>query len=129
MNILDIIGFYCLSICQPYTELILSGLKKYETRNYKTNYRGIVFLHSGLKKWRYENKNISVSGTLLKGFILGYGYITDCIPITQEFINSLPENEKQYGLYTVGRYAWKIENVKRIQPIPYKGKMRLFKIK
>ena len=38
-----------LSIKEPYATLIKNGIKKIETRSYKTNYRGELYIHASLK--------------------------------------------------------------------------------
>jgi hypothetical protein len=35
-------------------------------------------------------------------------------------------NEFEFGDYTYGRYAWLLDNVQRIDPVPAKGKQRLW---
>jgi hypothetical protein len=36
-----------LSILQPWATLLLSGAKHYETRSWKTDYRGPLLIHAG----------------------------------------------------------------------------------
>lgn len=36
----------CLSVRNPYSYLICSGLKDVENRSWKTNYRGVILIHS-----------------------------------------------------------------------------------
>ena len=66
---------------------------------------------------------------------LNYGKIIckcnliDCIYMTEEFINK--EKEKDYnnfisGHYKVGRYAWVLDNVEVIKPIPVKGQLGIW---
>jgi hypothetical protein len=37
----------CLSIQQPWSELILSGIKNIENRDWNTRFRGEFFIHTG----------------------------------------------------------------------------------
>ena len=39
-----------ITILQPWASLIACGAKHYETRSWKTNYRGPIAIHAGLKK-------------------------------------------------------------------------------
>src|ERR1700751_3370272 len=39
----------CLSIRQPWAELILRGEKTIENRSWRTNHRGTLYIHAGLK--------------------------------------------------------------------------------
>ena len=45
-----------LSITQPWAHLLLSGLKRYETRSWRTYHRGPIFLHAPatLPRWARE---------------------------------------------------------------------------
>jgi hypothetical protein len=53
--------------------------------------------------------------------------LTNCIPITQTFIDEQPQTEIDCGDWQLGRFAWKLENVKRIMPpIRVTGKQGLF---
>lgn len=36
-----------ITIKQPFATLIAEGLKEYEFRTWKTNYRGPIFIHAG----------------------------------------------------------------------------------
>ncbi|WP_215831164.1 hypothetical protein [Pelorhabdus rhamnosifermentans] len=35
-------------------------------------------------------------------------------------------NEYEFGDYSIGRYAWILDNVQQIQPVPAKGQQRLW---
>ncbi len=47
-----------LTIKQPYASLIAEGIKEYEFRTWKTNYRGEFLVHAG------KGKNIEYIGNL-----------------------------------------------------------------
>ena len=38
-----------LTIREPWASLIINGYKEYEFRSWKTNYRGKILIHAGLK--------------------------------------------------------------------------------
>ena len=48
--------------------------------------------------------------------------------MTEEFIENIKKNEKEYncGLYEVGRYAWVLKNVRKINKISAKGKLNIW---
>ena len=103
--------------------------KLIETRSWKTNYRGELYIHASStkipKEWR-ENKNLMV---LVNGMPLNYGNIickcnlVDCVYMTPEFIKEIKKNHQEYicGIYEVGRYAWILKDIEVIKPIPTKG--------
>ena len=126
-----------LTVQEPYASLISRGFKHYETRSWKTNYRGKILIHTGMRPyknwWKNENLVQYMPFTLYGMFGFFYGSmaceadLVDCVEITDEFIASLSEQEKAYGFYTVGRYAWKLENIKPVNRWDsYKGKLGLW---
>ena len=46
-----------LSLTEPYATLIKLGKKKIETRSFKTNYRGELYIHASSTKMPKEWKN------------------------------------------------------------------------
>ena len=61
------------------------------------------------------------------GDIIAIADLIDCVKITKEFRGNLPNMELTLGDYRLGRYAWKLENVKKLdKPIPYKGQQWLW---
>lgn len=119
-----------LSLTEPYATLIKEKKKLIETRSWKTNYRGELYIHASAtkipKEWR-QNKELM---DLVKNISLHYGYIickcnlVDCVYMTPEFIKEIKKNHQEYvcGIYEVGRYAWILKNVEVLkEPIPTKG--------
>lgn len=116
-----------LTIRQPWLQMFVMGLKHYETRSRKTSYRGPILLVSGKSMdpitpdGKQEQQMMTMTGSFPLGVAVCSGILTDCVPITEEFIASLSEEEKLTGIYTVGRYAWKIENIQSVDPEPMRG--------
>lgn len=119
-----------LTIRQPYVHAILSGLKHYETRSWKTNYRGKLLIHAGAAKLSPELKKLADEyhfTNLQTGVILLECDLTDCILITEDFKQQQSKSELDFGDWSVGRYVWKIENIKPINsPIKIKGQLGLW---
>ena len=46
-----------LSLTEPYATLIKNGIKTIETRSWKTNYRGKLYIHASSTKFQ---KNIKI---------------------------------------------------------------------
>lgn len=117
-----------LSIKEPYASLIKDGYKCYETRNFKTNYRGELYIHASLSKSN-QNNELSKLINPMYGEIICKCKLVDCIYMTEEFIENVKKNNKmeyKCGLYVVGRYAWILENVLAIEPIKAKGKLGIW---
>jgi hypothetical protein len=54
--------------------------------------------------------------------------LVDCVPITQELIDQQSEQEIAAGEWTVGRYAWKLENITPLKPQPIRGRQGLWNV-
>ena len=121
-----------LSIKEPFATLIKDGVKIYETRSWKTNYRGEIYIHASLslsKSERVESANKYLKSEIKPGFILCKCELVDWIPMTDEFIKYINKetSEYDYGLYSEGRYAWKLKVLEVLdEPIPAKGKLGIW---
>lgn len=124
-----------LSITEPMATLISINKKKIETRSWKTNYRGKIYIHASKTKIRKEWKDNKELMSLLDDNELNYGKIIcecnldDCVLMTEDFINKIKENKQEYlcGIYEVGRYAWILSDVKMLDTkIGAKGSLGLW---
>ena len=107
-----------ITLKQPWATLVAEGLKKYEFRSWKFNYRGEILIHAGkgvdkeaMKKFEHLNLNYPQAKIIAKVKIL------DCIELN-DGINSqiIEENELVYGhKYDRTGYAWKLEVVEKIE--------------
>jgi len=130
-----------LSIRQPWATLLCLGIKRYETRTWRTDYRGPIALHAGavfdatarrlcldapvadwLRKAGYFNPR-----ALPRGQIIGTAILADCIPT--EKLGSLSDKQKRLGDFSHGRFAWRFTDIKRLKrPLPAKGQLSLFNV-
>ncbi|MBQ7338600.1 MAG: ASCH domain-containing protein [Clostridia bacterium] len=124
-----------LSLTEPYATLIRIGIKKVETRSWKTNYRGKLYIHASSTKISKEDRNNAALMSLVDTNELNYGNIicscelVDCVEMTDAFIEEIKRNKNEYisGLYEVGRYAWILKNVEILdQPIKAKGRLGIW---
>ena len=118
-----------LTIKQPFATLIVEGLKEYEFRTWKTNYRGEVLIHAGkgvdkkaMKKYEYLGLEYP------KGCIIGKATITDCIKIDDNARKKLKEkNSIIYSNIIDNKdwngYGFKLENVEKLENIEVCGKL------
>ncbi len=127
-----------LTIREPFATLIKNKVKYIETRSWKTNYRGELYIHSGLAKLSKDVKERKNLPELYSEDDLKYGYIickcnlVDCIYMTDEFIKEEKEknpNNFIAGRYEVGRYAWVLDDIEPIKPIEAKGKLGIWNYK
>ena len=124
-----------ISLTEPFATLISEGKKYIETRSWKTNYRGELYIHASKTKIRKEWLNNKELMDLVDDKNLNYGYIIckcnliDCIYMDEEFINKIKKNHQEYlcGIYEVGRYAWILDNVELLnEKIPAKGNLNIW---
>ena len=64
-----------LSVKEPFATLILNGIKKIETRSWKTNYRGELFIHASGKTLAKEFLTDDFVINLIKDMDMNYGNI------------------------------------------------------
>ena len=105
-----------LTLKQPWATLVAEGIKKYEFRSWKTNYRGKILIHAGSgvdKKDLEKFKDLNLE--FPKKRILAEVEIVDCLELDDK-LNEKIINEKNiaYGSKKREGYAWKLENVKKI---------------
>ena len=124
-----------LTIKEPFATLIKEQIKCIETRSWKTNYRGEIYIHASkppIEKKVLERKELMVlcqNLTFNQGNIICKANLVDCIYMTEDFIKDIKENHPQEyicGHYEVGRYAWLIKDIKQVKLIPAKGKLGIW---
>ena len=124
-----------LTIKEPYATLIKRKIKYIETRSWKTNYRGQLYIQAGCSKIDKDLKQHSELLELYKDIKLNYGNIIckcnliDCVYMTEEFINQEKENNYNNfiaGDYKEGRYAWILDSIEEVEPIPVKGQLGIW---
>ncbi len=125
-----------LSLTEPCATLIKEKKKLIETRSWKTDYRGELYIHASAtsipKDWKEDKEFMS----LLDDTPLNFGYIickctlVDCIYMTKEYVTNMKKNNHQEyicGKYEVGRYAWILENITPLEhPIKAKGQLNVW---
>ena len=120
-----------LSITEPYATIIKEKKKKVETRSWKTNYRGELYIHENQNKNKIDPAFLSLVGenNLNYGYIICKCRLVDCIYMTEEYIAEIKKNNQEYicGDYKEGRYAWIIDNIEPLAtPIKAKGHLSIW---
>lgn len=105
-----------ITLKQPWASLVANRLKIYEFRNMNYSYRGKILIHAGKgfdKDAMERVKDYNLDYPTAK--ILAEVEIVDCIKIDNNFyemINKL--NSPVYGNKKRTGYAWKLENINKI---------------
>ena len=114
--IITVIGVKVLTLKQPWATLVAEGIKKYEFRTWKTNYRGKVLIHAGAgvdKKELSRFKDLNLEYPSKK--IIAEVEIEDCLKLDDKLNDKIiQENNIAYGSKKRTGYAWKLKNVKKI---------------
>lgn len=120
----------CLSISQPFADLIISGKKTIELRKWNTNFRGEFLIHAPIKIKVEDCKRLKITKKLDTGVIVGKAEIYDV-----KKYNSLKEIKKDQKFHFASKnfqdktFGFMIKNAKPLRiPIPWKGQLGLFDV-
>ncbi len=118
-----------ISLHQPWASLIASGQKRYETRSWPTNHRGLIAIHAA-KKIEPDTRLLNLLGIaesdVPRGAVVAIADLVDCIQMDAKFIEAQSGTERMCGDWSVGRWAWKLENIRAIEPISARGMQGLW---
>ena len=105
-----------LTLKQPWATLVAEGIKKYEFRSWKTKYRGKILIHAGTgidKKELEKFKDLNLEFPSKR--ILTEVEIEDCLELNDELNKKIiAEKNIAYGSKYRTGYAWKLNNIKKI---------------
>lgn len=124
-----------LTIKQPYASLIAEGIKEYEFRTWKTNYRGEFLIHAGKgRNSEYIEKFKHLNLEYPSGYIIAKVTLEDCIEVTDDFREIIKmKNPILYSHVINDRtwkgYAFKLTNAEKIENIPIQGKLGFWNYK
>lgn len=100
-----------ISIKQPWANLIASGQKTIETREWATPYRGkILLVSSKIPKIEPAGCAVAVAN------------LVDCRVMTKA-----DEIAAQCSIYP-NAFAWVLQNVRAIEPFPVKGQLGVYEV-
>ncbi|MDE1804306.1 MAG: ASCH domain-containing protein [Candidatus Micrarchaeota archaeon] len=122
----------CLSVSQPYADLIVSGKKTIELRAWNTKFRGEFLVHAPLKVDANACRVLGINAAnLRKGAIIGKAEIWGVKKYRT--IKELREDQDGHLAgkgYLDHRYGFLLRNPKSLEvPIPYKGALGFFEVK
>jgi hypothetical protein len=128
-----------LSLLQPWATLVVISAKKIETRKWQTKHRGELLIHASggkagelLCQEEPFTRYIDSFKELPFGAIIGKVTLEDIKPISQiaipeSTLNTLTLEERAFGDYSPGRFAWLLSDpVRFTKPLPVKGSLSLW---
>ena len=116
----------CLSIRQPWAELVLLRLKTVELRQWSTRHRGWTWLHTGRIRDEVACGRFGVS-CLFTGGVVGAFRLRDVVGLDAERWNVWRSTHLDCGDYQPNFFGWVLGEVVRLRhPIAASGSPGLF---
>jgi len=141
-----------ITIHQPWAQLIALGLKQYETRSWRTGYRGPIAIHAG-KAWKREQiaqqcefvhclrrefgandqRVLTFEENPPLGAIVAIANLVLCKHISchlkETWVETLPELERRFGDFSKNRFGWKLADVRKLsEPVNLNGHQGLWDV-
>ncbi|MGA2331556.1 MAG: ASCH domain-containing protein [Syntrophales bacterium] len=143
-----------ISLWEPWASLIMTGAKKWETRSWSTNYRGKLLICASKKGLPFyelnhlmccqpfqrglgpligEPLNLEKGLPAVKIMHLNFGKavcvvnLTNCKK-TDDLTQADIAAERHFGDFSLGRYAWRLDDLRPIKPFPVKGRQGFFEV-
>lgn len=131
-----------ISVHQPYGALLVARIKLFETRGWRTSYRGPIAIHvarttasltedllascrceaflNAVDMRRFDRSPLEAQ----LGCVIGTAELVDVKPADQVFASL---SEQLFGDFGPGRYAWSFRNVVALPvPVPARGALGLW---
>lgn len=125
-----------LTLSQPWATLVALGVKRIETRSWRTSHRGRLLIHAAAGKsdrnleWRLAARKVIPSDLTGPGMPLGafvaIAQLVDIVRIPEDWQPS-DALEAELGDYRAGRFAWMLSDVfPLVPPAPARGALGLW---
>ena len=119
----------CISVSQPFADLIVSGTKRIELRRWNTRHRGYLLVHAPLKIREDDCRRLGVEGPVT-GAIVGRVRLVD----VKRYADAA-EVRADAALHLAGsgfeasRYGFVLEEPVRFRtPVPWRGYPGIFEV-
>ena len=119
----------CLSICQPFAELIVQGKKTIELRKWNTKFRGEFLVHAAKNVLTEDCKRLEISPEeIVTGAIIGKVNLVDVKKYeSDKELNKDKKKHHSVSDNTKNKYGFILENPKKLRvPIEHMGKLNFF---
>ena len=120
----------CLSLRQPYADLVVTGRKTIETRKWNTNFRGKLLVHASktIDKEAVALLNIDCS-IAIKGAVIGLAFLYDVKKYTNNE-DFLADKEKHFGVrFSKPKYGFLLKGAKKLnKSVPMIGRLGFFEV-
>ncbi len=92
----------CITVKPVWADLIAVGIKTVENRSWRTRHRGPLLIHAAKPT----------------GAIVALVDLVDCVPV----------KDAPPGPFTKGPWCWVLANVRRLNPVAWRGRQKLFDV-
>ncbi len=120
----------CLSVSQPFADLIISGKKIIELRNWNTNFRGEFLIHAPIKIRINDYDRLKIKKKLVTGAIVGKAELYDVKKY--DLIKEIKKDQKFHfssKKFNGKTFGFMLKNSKSLRiPIPWKGQLGFFDV-
>ena len=105
-----------ITLKQPWATLVAEGIKKYEFRSWRYNYRGEILIHAGAGVDKEAMKKVeSLCLEYPQKKIIAKVTIEDCLELNDKLNKKICEsNPMVYGNKKRTGFVWKLNNVKKV---------------
>jgi ASCH domain len=121
----------CLSLKQPYADLLVAGKKTIELRTWNTKFRGEFLVHASKKIDKEACKRIKIDpDSLIMGAIIGKAYLYDVKFYDSEKLFIRDRKKHLADIENIDhKYGFMIKDAKKFKKlIIIPGKLRFFKV-
>ena len=121
----------CLSVCQPFAELIVQGKKTIELRKWNTKFRGEFLVHAPQKIRLDECKRLKIKPEMIVGAIIGKVELIDVKEYENAAQIKIDSNKHLASNDGSGsKYGFILQNPKQLRiPIPCNGQLNFFEFR
>lgn len=131
-----------ITLTQPWATLVAVGAKKIETRSWTTTYRGELAIHAAKGIGResldammlppfkdaLRKAGYMFLADLPRASVIATVTLVDVVPCDKYLrVSGISHDEQAFGDFGQGRYAWFMQDVKRVEPpVPAVGHLSLW---
>lgn len=121
----------CLSVSQPFADLIVSGKKTIELRKWNTNFRGEFLIHAPTKIRVEDCQRLGISASsLVVGAIVGKAVLYG---VKKYHTKKELEQDRKYHLagteFSGSKFGFMLKSAKKFAiPIPQRGQLGFFDV-
>jgi len=123
-----------ITLHQPWATLVAIGSKQFETRSWKTPYRGLIAIHASKNRGHLKWLKGSLLGSYLRkagelplGCVVAIARLTT-IYTTESALDRyiISPLERELGDYSPGRFAWRLDDIKPVVSVAAKGALGIW---